>query len=185
MVKSRHFFHSTGSFSQIKRHLVHNARNSYFSHKALRQVPSAVARSRLLRHRISQPTPWPLLVRHYVPSRGFTAAGLWCLRASKMNSDQPSTAGDRSFNAAGLPLTDEHIATHIPASVEDYSFPTNRLRTLSDSTKTPLVLMACGSCQSHVLSYLCILWEIELTTIVSPITFLHLRFVVYQDCYTR
>ena len=73
-----------------------------------------------------------------------------------MGSIQLRTAEGETSTAAGLPLTDEHIATHIPANVEDYSFPTSRLRTLRDSTKTPLVLMACGSCQFYSLVGACV-----------------------------
>ena len=43
-----------------------------------------------------------------------------------------------------------------PASMDHYTFPTNRLkRTMKDPEKTPLLLVACGS--------------------FSPITYLHLR----------
>lgn len=64
-----------------------------------------------------------------------------------MDSTQPGTARMGSPNVAGSPITDGHIIPSLPASLEDYTFPTGRLKTLNDSTKTPLVLMACGSCK--------------------------------------
>lgn len=51
--------------------------------------------------------------------------------------DSPKTDGGASPNA--------HAAAATPASLANYTFPEGRLKTLSDSTKTPLVLMACGS----------------------------------------
>jgi len=53
-----------------------------------------------------------------------------------------------------------------PPSLETYSFPTQRLsRTLRDSSKTPVVLVACGS--------------------FSPITYLHLRMFEMAGDYIR
>ncbi|RPB11217.1 Nucleotidylyl transferase [Morchella conica CCBAS932] len=55
-----------------------------------------------------------------------------------------------------LPPTTAISPPPVPASLETYAFPSSRLqRTLSDPTKTPLVLVACGS--------------------FSPITHMHLR----------
>ncbi|KAK4695181.1 nicotinamide mononucleotide adenylyltransferase, partial [Lecanoromycetidae sp. Uapishka_2] len=55
-----------------------------------------------------------------------------------------------------MPLSNDYVTAPLPDDLQDYQFPTNRLkRTLEDPTKTPLVLVACGS--------------------FSPPTFLHLR----------
>ena len=48
-----------------------------------------------------------------------------------------------SLRTDGLPILNTVGATS--ASLANYSFPESRLRTLSDSKKTPVVLMACGS----------------------------------------
>jgi hypothetical protein len=81
--------------------------------------------------------------------RSFLAARPLCLETLKMDSIQPGTAETGSTNAIGSPRPDGHTTPSLPASLEDYAFPTSRLRTLNDATKTPLVLMACGSCQSR------------------------------------
>ena len=117
-----------------------------YSCKAYRQVPSFTARPTLACYKTSRTEFWSNKVGQDVFAVTSTSAGFSGYSASKMDPTLPSTAGDPSSTAAGLPLTNEHIATHIPATVEDYSFPTDRLRTLNDTTKTPLVLMACGSC---------------------------------------
>lgn len=72
-------------------------------------------------------------------------------------SDSPKTDGVASPNV--------HAAAATPASLANYSFPEGRLKTLSDSTKTPLVLMACGS--------------------FSPVTFLHLRLFEMANDYIK
>lgn len=45
----------------------------------------------------------------------------------------------------GVPSPNGHAAAAVPTSLANYSFPQDRLKTLSDSKKTPVVLMACGS----------------------------------------
>lgn len=117
-----------------------------YSSKAYRQVPSFAARPRLASHKTTRTETLSNQVGQDVSAGNSTSAGFSFCSASKMDSTPPTTARDTSSTAAGLPLTDEHIATHTPATLEDYSFPTDRLRTLNDKTKTPLVLMACGSC---------------------------------------
>lgn len=56
------------------------------------------------------------------------------------------------------------IAT-TPASLANYSFPESRLKTLSDTKKIPVILMACGS--------------------FSPVTFLHLRLFEMANDYIK
>lgn len=59
-------------------------------------------------------------------------------RSAPLNmGDSPKTDGVASPNG--------HAVIKTPASLANYSFPEARLKTLSDPTKTPLVLMACGS----------------------------------------
>ena len=134
MINSRAFLRFINSPSRKNCAPLYTAR-TFQSCKAYRQLPFSAA--------------IPIFGPE-VSARDSTLAGLSCSSASKMNPSPPTRAGDTSSTAAGLPLTDEQIATHIPATVEDYSFPTDRLRTLNDSTKTPLVLMACGSCKCYV-----------------------------------
>lgn len=81
--------------------------------------------------------------------RSSLAARALCLETSKMDSIQPGTAETESTNAIGSPQPDGHTIPSLPANLGDYTFSTSRLRTLNDPTKTPLVLMACGSCQSR------------------------------------
>ena len=50
---------------------------------------------------------------------------------------------DDSLRTDGLPTLNTVGATS--ASLANYSFPESRLRTLSDSKKIPVILMACGS----------------------------------------
>ena len=50
-----------------------------------------------------------------------------------------------SLKADGLVALNGHAVAATPASLANYSFPEGRLKTLSDSTKIPVVLMACGS----------------------------------------
>lgn len=50
-----------------------------------------------------------------------------------------------SFRTDGVTPLNGHAVAETPASLANYSFPENRLKTLSDPTKTPLILMACGS----------------------------------------
>ena len=135
MINSRAFLRFINSPSRKKRAPLYTARTFRFW-KAYRQLPFSAA------------IP---IIRLEISAGDSNSAGFSCFSASKMDLSPPTRAGDISSTAAGLALTDEQIATHIPATVEDYSFPTNRLRTLNDSTKTPLVLMACGSCKSYVL----------------------------------
>ena len=145
MIKSKAFLRLISSLSRRNRAPLYTARTFYFC-KAYRQVPSFAARPRFACHKTTHTQFWSHKVGQEVSAGGSTLAGFSCFSTSKMDPTPPTTAGDTSSTAAGLPLTDEHIATHIPATVEDYSFPIDRLRTLNDSTKTPLVLMACGSC---------------------------------------
>ena len=133
MIKSRAFLRPISSLPRKNCAPLYTAPTFYFR-KAYRQLPSFAAR---------------------ISAGDSTLAGFSCLSASTMDSTPPTPAGDTSSTAAGLPLTDEHIDTHIPATVEDYSFPTDRLRTLNDSSKTPLVLMACGSCRPYVFVQSC------------------------------
>ncbi|KAM0803655.1 hypothetical protein BDR22DRAFT_886486 [Usnea florida] len=58
-----------------------------------------------------------------------------------------------------------HPFTVTPAGLANYSFPEARLKSLSDSAKTPVVLMACGS--------------------FSPVTFLHLRLFEMANDYIK
>ena len=127
-----------------------------YSCEAYRHEPSFAARPTLASHKTTRIEFRSNKVGQDVPAGNSTSAGISCCSASKMDPSPPATAGDTSSTAAGLPLIDEHIATHIPATPEDYSFPTDRLRTLNDTTKTPLVLMACGSCESYVFVQRCI-----------------------------
>ena len=60
-----------------------------------------------------------------------------CRSGTQNMGDSPKTDGVASPNG--------HAAAATPASLANYSFPEGRLKTLSDSTKTPLILMACGS----------------------------------------
>ncbi len=145
MINSRAFLQPISPLSRRNCAPLYTAR-TFYSCKAYRQVPIFAARPRFACHKTTHTEVWSPKVGPEVSARDFTIAGFSCFSASKMDANPPTTAGDTSSTAAGLPLTDEHIATHIPATVEDYSFPTDRLRTLNDSTKTPLVLMACGSC---------------------------------------
>ena len=145
MIKSRAFLRPITSLSRRNRAPLYTARTFYFC-KSYRQVPSFAARPRFACRRTTHTEVWSQKVGQEGSAGDSTLAGFSCFSASKMDPTTPTTAGDTSSTAAGLPLTDEHIATHIPVTVEDYSFPTDRLRTLNDSTKTPLVLMACGSC---------------------------------------
>ena len=56
----------------------------------------------------------------------------------------PLSMGD-SPKADGMASSNGHAVAPTPASLADYSFPEGRMKTLSHSTKTPVVLMACGS----------------------------------------
>lgn len=145
MINSRAFLQSIITLSRRNRAPLYTARTIYFC-KAYRGVPSFAGRPRFACHKTTHTESWSQKIGQEVSAGDSTLAGISCLAASRMAPTTPTTAGDTSSTAAGLPLTDEDIVTHIPATVEDYSFPTDRLRTLNDSTKTPLVLMACGSC---------------------------------------
>lgn len=79
-------------------------------------------------------------------------------RSAPLNmGDSPKTDGMASPNG--------HAVIETPASLANYSFPEGRLKTLSDPTKTPLILMACGS--------------------FSPVTFLHLRLFEMANDYIK
>lgn len=145
MINSRSFLRRIGSLSSRTRAPIYTVLTPY-SCKAYRQVPSFAARPRVAYHKKTRTEIWSIKVGQDVSVENSTSAGFSCCSVAKMDPTPPTTAGDTSSTAAGLPLTDEHIATHVPATLEDYSFPTDRLRTLNDTTKTPLVLMACGSC---------------------------------------
>ncbi|MCJ1452297.1 hypothetical protein MMC28_002639 [Mycoblastus sanguinarius] len=72
-----------------------------------------------------------------------------------MDSSSNTMALDDFPNNAGVPAN-EGAATPLPTSLVEYTFPVHRLQQRSsDPSKTPLVLVACGS--------------------FSPVTFLHLR----------
>ena len=144
MINSRAFLRRIGSPLRRTRAPIHTVLTSY-SCKAYRQVPSFAARPRVAYHKKTRTEIYSNKVGQDVTVGNSTSAGFSSCSVAKMDPT-PTTAGDTSSTAAGLPLTDEQIATHIPATLEDYSFPTDRLRTLNDTTKTPLVLMACGSC---------------------------------------
>lgn len=45
----------------------------------------------------------------------------------------------------GLASPNGRAVAATPASLANYTFPEGRLKILSDSTRTPVVLMACGS----------------------------------------
>ena len=57
---------------------------------------------------------------------------------------RPLIMGDSPKTDGVAAPTDRAVAA-APASLANYSFPEGRLKVLSDSTKTPIVLMACGS----------------------------------------
>ena len=154
MINSRASLRPISSLSRRTRAPLYTVLTPY-SCKAYRQAPSFAARSTVGCHRTTHTDFWSNKVGQDVSAGKSTSAGYSCCSASKMDPTPPTTAGDTSSTAAGLPLTDERIATHIPATLEDYSFPTDRLRTLNDTTKTPLVLMACGSCKSYVFVQRC------------------------------
>ena len=185
MINSRGYLRPINSLSRRTRTPLCTVLTPY-SCRAYQQVPSFAARPRLACHKTTRTEFWSNKIEQNVSTRNSTSVGFSCYSTSKMDLTPPTTAGDTSSTAAGLPLTDEHIATHIPATLEDYSFPIDKLRTLNDTTKTPLVLMACGSCQSYVSVQpraCLVVRELTLTAVVSPITFLHLRFVVISIFY--
>ncbi|CAD6567776.1 MAG: hypothetical protein ASARMPRED_001136 [Alectoria sarmentosa] len=70
-----------------------------------------------------------------------------------------------SLKTDGVASPNAHAVAATPASLANYSFPESRLKTLNDSRKTPLVLMACGS--------------------FSPVTFLHLRLFEMANDYIK
>ncbi|CAF9937277.1 hypothetical protein IMSHALPRED_011083 [Imshaugia aleurites] len=70
-----------------------------------------------------------------------------------------------SPKADGVASPKDNAVAAAPASLANYNFPEGRLKTLSDSTKTPIVLMACGS--------------------FSPVTFLHLRLFEMANDYIK
>lgn len=50
-----------------------------------------------------------------------------------------------------MPLSNDYVTSPLPNDFGDYQFPTNRLkRSLEDPSKTPLVLVACGSFSPYV-----------------------------------
>ena len=145
MINSRAFLRHIGSLPRRTRASIHIILTPY-SYKTYRQVPSFAARPRVAYHKKTRTKIWSIKVEQDVSVGNSTSAGFSCCSVANMDPTPPTTAGDTLSTAAGLPLTDGHIATHVSATLEDYSFPTDRLRTLNDTTKTPLVLMACGSC---------------------------------------
>ena len=63
---------------------------------------------------------------------------------SRAIRSRPPIMGDSPKTDGVAAPTDRAVAA-APASLANYSFPEGRLKVLSDSTKTPIVLMACGS----------------------------------------
>lgn len=56
-----------------------------------------------------------------------------------------------STQDGAIPLSNDYVTAPLPNDFEDYHFPINRLkRSLEDPSKTPLVLVACGSFSPYV-----------------------------------
>lgn len=90
-----------------------------------------------------------------------TSLSLGLVRAFR--SGPPSISDFRKTDS--MASANGHPFTVTPTGLANYSFPEARLKTLSDSAKTPVVLMACGS--------------------FSPVTFLHLRLFEMANDYIK